>query len=270
MAASSELTGDRALLGASLSNRLHDRREQLWLLIDLLIVAWLCWLFDAINNLAPVRQGLAVLDGERVLSFERSLHLDPEHALDRWLAGHHALSVVVVFWYENVHIVVTLVVFALLWWRRPDLLGVMRATLVLVNLTALAIFWSFPVAPPRMISAGYVDLVAYVNHLPVWRIGATALDSNQLCSTPSLHLAWATWSSIAVWKMTHKRWLRALALVYPLLTAFAVMSTGNHYLFDVLAGASLTGLVFLTLSRAAIRARLGGWSRRGAAPERFA
>ncbi len=95
-----------------------------------------------------------------MLDFERSLHLDPEHALNAWLASRHALSEVVVFWYENVHIVVTLAVFAWLWWRRPDVLGVMRATLVLVNLIALAVFWSFPVAPPRMISAGYVDLVA--------------------------------------------------------------------------------------------------------------
>ena len=134
---------------------MQDRREQLWLLVDLLIVAWLCWLFDAINNLAPVRQALAVRDGERVLDLERSLGLDPEHALNAWLASRHALSEVVVFWYENVHIVVTLVVFAWLWWRRPDLLGLMRATLVLVNLIALAVFWSFPVAPPRMLSAGY-------------------------------------------------------------------------------------------------------------------
>jgi hypothetical protein len=43
-----------------------------------------------------------------VLELERSLQLDPEHALDTWLARHNALSQIVVFWYENVHIVVTL------------------------------------------------------------------------------------------------------------------------------------------------------------------
>jgi hypothetical protein len=258
MAASSEVTADRRLLGAPLGQRLQDRREQLWLLIDLLIVAWLCWLFDAINNLAPVRQALAVRDGTRVLDFERSLRLDPEHALNAWLASRHALSEVVVFWYENVHIAVTLAVFAWLWWRRPDVLGVMRATLVLVNLVALAVFWSFPVAPPRMISASYVDLVPRVQHLPVWQLGATALHSNQLCSMPSLHIAWATWSSIAVWKITGKRWLRAIALVYPLLTTFAVISTANHYFADALAGAAITGLVYFALRSS----RLAGADRR--------
>jgi hypothetical protein len=267
MAASSEVTGDRRLLAASLLERLQDRREQLWLLVDLLIVAWLCWLFDAINNLAPVRQALAVRNGSSLLDFERSLRLDPEHALNAWLASRHALSEVVVFWYENVHIVVTLAVFAWLWWRRPDVLGVMRATLVLVNLIALAVFWSFPVAPPRMLSASYVDLVARVQHLPVWQLGATALHSNQLCSMPSLHIAWASWSSIAIWKITGKRWLRAITLVYPLLTTFAVISTANHYLADAVAGAAITGLVYFALSRTRVRRLLGDWPLREAGGE---
>jgi hypothetical protein len=268
MAAPSEVIPAHELLAPPpLVQRLQDRREQLWLLVDLVIVAWLCWLFDAINNLAPVRQALAVRNGQRVLDFERSLHLDPEHALNSWLASRHALSEVVVFWYENVHIVVTLAVFAWLWWRRPDVLGVMRATLVLVNLIALAIFWSAPVAPPRMLSASYVDLVPRVDHLPVWQLGATALHSNQLCSMPSLHIAWATWSSIAVWKITGKRWLRALAIVYPLLTTFAVMATANHYLADAIAGAAIAGLVCFVLSHARIRVRLDGRRTRGVGGE---
>ncbi|HEY2216052.1 MAG TPA: hypothetical protein VGH21_01065, partial [Solirubrobacteraceae bacterium] len=66
----------------SLAKRLRDRREQAWLLVDLLVVAWLIWLFDAINNLAPVRQQLSEHDGELVLGLEHSLHLAPEHALN--------------------------------------------------------------------------------------------------------------------------------------------------------------------------------------------
>jgi hypothetical protein len=246
---------------AALARRLRDPGERIWLGVDLLIVAWLIWLFDAINNLAPVRQQVAERNGERVLDLERSLHLDPEHALDTWLARHNELSQVVVFWYENVHIVVTLAVYVLLWWRRADLLCVMRWTLVIVNLIALAVFWAFPVAPPRMLSGAYVDVVARVEHLPVWQFGATALNSNQLCSLPSLHIAWATWCSIAVWHMTQRRWLRAIAVVYPLLTTFAVMATGNHFLADAVAGAGVTGAVFFALTRTPIRGWLG-WRAR--------
>jgi hypothetical protein len=242
-----------------LPRRYAGLRGRSHLLFDLLLVAWLIWLFDAVNNLAPVRQLLAERNGERVLDLERSLHLAPEHALDTWLASHATLSQVVVFWYENVHITVTIAVFAWLCWRRPDFLGVMRATLAIVTLIALAVFWSFPVAPPRMLPGNYPDLVELVHHLPPWTLGATALHSNQLCSMPSLHVAWATWCSIAIWRMSSRRSLRAIAVVYPLLTSFAVMATGNHYLADAVAGAAITLGVYFALSRPGVLER---WDRR--------
>jgi hypothetical protein len=238
---------------------LRDRRERLWLLVDLLVVAWLIWLFDALNNLAPVRQSLAIADGHSVLDLERSIGLDPERALNAWLTRHHALSEIVVFWYENVHIVVTLLVFVWLWWRRADSLGVLRATLVIVNLVALAVFWSFPVAPPRMLTGGYVDLVSSVHGLPVWQLGATALHSNQLCSLPSLHIAWATWCAIAVWHLSSRRLPRAIAVVYPFVTTFAVMATANHYLADAVSGAAITLGVYALLSRVSVL-RESGWT----------
>src|ERR1700722_3776518 len=201
-------------------------------------MAWLIWLFDALNNLAPVRQRLAERDGRHVLAFESSLHLAPEHALDTWLASRATLSQVVVLWDENVHIVVTITVLVLLRWRHAEQLRSAQVVLGLVSLIALGVFWSFPVAPPRMLP-GYVDLVAVTDHLPAWRLGATALHSNQLCSLPSLHLAWATWSSVMLWRMSERRWLRALAVLYPFVTAFAVMATGNHYLADAATGAAI-------------------------------
>jgi hypothetical protein len=242
-AASDPATG-RSLPSVASGARRAVPGRRLQLLLDLVLVAWLIWLFDAVNNLAPVRQRLAERDGERVLDLERSLHLAPEHALDTWLTSRRALSQITVFWYENVHIAMTLAVLAWLWWRRPDLLGVMRATLVIVTLIALAIFWSFPTAPPRMLPGGYPDLVELVHHLPPWTLGATALHSNQLCSMPSLHVAWATWCAIALWRISSRRWLRAIAVVYPLLTSFAVMATGNHYLADAVAGAAITLAVY--------------------------
>ncbi|HEY1450331.1 MAG TPA: phosphatase PAP2 family protein [Solirubrobacteraceae bacterium] len=262
MGAASETRSVGSAAPMPLAKRLRDHREQAWLLVDLLVVAWLIWLFDAINNLAPVRQGLAVRDGNSVLELERSLHLNPERALNASLAHHHALSEIVVFWYENVHIVVTLAVFVWLWWRRADALGVLRATLVIVNLIALAVFWSFPVAPPRMLSGAYVDLVARIHDLPVWQIGATALHSNQLCSMPSLHIAWATWSAIGVWQLSTRRWLRVLACVYPLITTYAVMATANHYLLDAVTGAGSTLVVYSALTALRTRRRAGGDRRR--------
>jgi membrane-associated phospholipid phosphatase len=231
--------------------------------VDVLFVAWLGWLYDPINNLAAVRQRLAESNARGLLHVERSLHLAPERSLNRWLAAHHTLSQVTVFWYENVHGVVLIAAFVLLWWLRPDLLRRLRAVLAIVSLAALAVFWSYPVAPPRMlVTDGYVDLVAIVDHQPVWHAGAVSVDSNQLAAFPSLHLAWGVWASLTLWAMTRRRWLRALAVAYPVVTLFAVMATGNHFLLDAVAGTLLTLLV------AALASRLAAWRRgRPAAPQ---
>ncbi len=253
--ASSQATSTTAAIAPWSAFGWHRR-----LLATVFVALWLVWIFDAINNLAPVRQLSAQRNGARVLTFERSLHLAPEHTMNIWLAGHATLSQIVVFWYVNVHIGAILVVLATIWWLRPDLLKVLLTTLMAVSLVALAVFWSFPTAPLRMLPGGYVDMVASVHHLPVWHLGATAVLSNQLCSMPSLHVACAVWCSIAVWQMTRARWARALAVTYPLLTTYAVMATANHYLTDAVAGAAITLVVFFVLNwllnRSAERPRL--------------
>ena len=230
---------------------------------DVVLVVWMAWIFDVVNNLGPVRQRLAEHDGAGVLDVERSLHAAPELALNTWLAAHHVLSQIVVFWYVNVHGTVTFAVFGWLWWRRPDLLPPLRTALVFITAVGLEIFWSLPVAPPRMlISDGYVDLVAADNHAPVWQAGATALDANQLSAMPSLHLAWAVWAAVAVWRLSPRVWLRGLAIAYPLVTTFAVMATGNHYLADGVIGALITALAVLAADRVWARRRARGATER--------
>jgi PAP2 superfamily len=231
--------------------------------VDVVVLVWLAWIFDAINNLGAVRQHLAEHHATQILDLERSLHLAPELALDTWLAAHRVLSQVVVFYYENVHAAVTFAVLAWLWWHRPDIIAPLRATLVLASLVGLAVFWSWPVAPPRMlVSVGYVDLVASVHHVPVWQAGAISAMSSQLASLPSLHIAWAAWSTLAVWRMCSRRWVRVLAVAYPFITTFAVMATGNHFLADAVAGVLITALVAPLVDRAV------AWRARAAGPER--
>ncbi len=221
--------------------------RRLWL--DVLFVCWLWFGFDAMNNLAAVRQHAAVQHGRSVLALERALHLAPEHALNVWLAAHHLARDVTVFWYYNVHSIVTFGVFAWVWWRRPVLLPRLRLPLVLANCAALIVFWSWPVAPPRMLGQGYQDLVSLTLGQPVWHVGATALDSNQLTALPSLHIAWAVWSAVALWWLCPSRWARVLIVLYPFVTLFAVMATANHYLADGVTGAVLIAVAFVVADR---------------------
>jgi hypothetical protein len=199
------------------------------------VIVWLCWVYDAITNLAPLRLHTALAHATGILRFERSLHLDPEHTLDRWLAGHHTLGLILSDYYDNAHFIVTLGLLGWLWWRRTDLYRPLRNSLVLVNVLAFVVFWLYPVAPPRMLS-GFTDVVAATHAFGSWHTGALASHANQLAAMPSLHMAWAAWCALALWRMTRLGWVRALALLYPCVTALAVLATGNHFLLDIFGG----------------------------------
>ena len=227
-------------------------RARWW--VELLVIAWLCWIYDAITNLAPLRLHAAIDHGQGILSLERTLHLDPELTLDRWLASHHTLGLIVADYYDNAHFVVTLGLLGWLWWRRADIYRPLRNSLVLVNVLAFIVFWRFPVAPPRMlVSLGFSDVVANTHAFGSWHTGALASQANQLAAMPSLHIAWAVWCTLVVWQLSRRLWVRAVAVLYPFLTAFAVLATGNHYLLDIVGGlvviAVARGLVWLAMHR---------------------
>jgi hypothetical protein len=164
--------------------------------------------------------------------------------LDRWLSTHSTLALILSDYYDNAHFIVTLGLLGFLWWRRPDLYRPLRNMLVLVNVIGFIVFWRFPVAPPRMLH-GFTDVVAASHAFGSWHTGALASDANQLAAMPSLHMAWAGWCTIAIWRITKRRWLRTLAVVYPCVTALAVLATGNHFLLDIFGG--LLALAISTL-----------------------
>ncbi len=226
-------------LAAPLPRAHQVRRTRWW--FELLTIAWLAWVYDAITNLAPLRLPAALAHGRDVLSLETTLHIDPERGLDRWLAGHHTLGLWISDYYDNAHFIVTLGLLGFLWWRRADIYRPLRSALVLVNLLGFLVFWLYPVAPPRML-AGFTDVVAATGAIGSWHTGSLASHANELAAMPSLHIAWAGWCTLALWQISARRWVRALAIVYPLATTFAVLATGNHYVLDIVAGWLVLGL----------------------------
>jgi PAP2 superfamily len=238
------------------------RRSRWWL--ELVAVAWLALLYDMVTGMAPLRQALALAHGRAVLSIEHSLDLAPELGFNHWLTAHRALGTIASYYYDNAHFLVTFGLLAWLWWRRADLYRPLRSALVLINLLGLAVFWLYPVAPPRMlVGDGFTDVIAASHTFGSWHTGSLAADADQLAAMPSLHLAWAAWCALALWRasaawqLAARRGARALALLYPCLTALVVLATGNHYLLDVLAG-----LATFALAHALTCAPWGSFVRR--------
>jgi PAP2 superfamily protein len=256
--AAAEFDGSAAGTGVAPVARASTKRSPWW--VEVGVIVWLLWVYDAITNFAPLRLDVALSHARGVLSLERTLHLDPELSLDRWLAGHHTLGLLLSDYYDNAHFVVTLGVLGYLWWKRADIYRPLRNALVLVNVLAFIVFWCYPVAPPRMLK-GFTDVVASTGAFGSWHTGALASQANQLAAMPSLHMAWAAWCALALWQISTRGWVRVLAVLYPCMTALAVLSTGNHFLFDVLAG-----LLTLAASVLIVRVATAGWDawrRRG-------
>jgi PAP2 superfamily len=220
------------------------RRPRIWL--EALVIVWLAWAYDAITNLPAVRERAAMAHGLAILRLERHLHVDPERAMDNWLHGHPLLGVLAGDYYDNLHFIVTFAVLGWLWWRHPTEYRPLRTTLVLVNVIGFVVFWLYPVAPPRLLPGQHIyDVVAITHALGGWHSGTLAKAANQFASMPSLHLGWASWSAFAVWIVVRRHRWAWLVWLYPVLTTVVVLSTGNHFLLDCVAGVATTGVSIL-------------------------
>jgi membrane-associated phospholipid phosphatase len=92
---------------------------------------------------------------------------------------------------------------------------------------------------------GFTDVVASTHAFGSWHTGALASSANQLAAMPSLHMAWAGWCTIALWRMSGRRSIRVVAVLYPCLTGLAVLCTGNHFLLDIVGGLLVLALSLL-------------------------
>jgi membrane-associated phospholipid phosphatase len=216
------------------------------ILVELAGLVFLVWIYDWLQDLAPLRQKLAFEHARSLLSFETRTGLDPERALDQWMAHEHVLAFIASNFYANAIFAVTFGFAAWTWWRRPDIYRPLRNELVLANLIGFAVFWVYPVAPPRMLP-GFIDVVQKAGGLGAWH--TTLMEhADQFAAMPSMHLGYAVWCGLVAWRLARRGQARVAALVfaiaYPLLTALIVISTGNHYLLDVLAG---TGTIVVAL-----------------------
>jgi hypothetical protein len=209
--------------------------------------------YDEVRSLHGDVAATGLLHGRDVLQLDRSWHMSWAEPLNRWVVDHHGIAQALSSYYFVMHLGMTALVLLLLW-LRSEAYRRQRNVLVVASLAGLAVYWAYPVAPPRML-AGFHDTVREL--LPA-AYNLEAAKANLYAAVPSLHMAWAIWCGIALWALSSAWWVRAVAIAHPVLTAFTVLATGNHYTFDLLTGAVLL-LVAYPLTDAIGR----GWSELG-------
>lgn len=204
-----------------------------WWLQVVLIVGFATG-YDEVRSLHGDVAAAGLRHGRAVLHLDRAWHVSWAEPLNHWLSAHHAVGQVLSSYYFVMHLGMTSLVLLLLW-LRSDGYRRHRNVLVIASLVGLAVYWLYPVAPPRML-AGFDDTVRSL--LPA-AYDLEAAKANLYAAVPSLHIAWAIWCGVALWTLSTARWVRVIAVAHPTITAITVLATGNHYVFDVLTGAVL-------------------------------
>ncbi|MEE1752373.1 phosphatase PAP2 family protein [Streptomyces sp. SP18CS02] len=190
----------------------------------------------------------AVGHGLAILRLERDLGLNAEHPLNRLFTHTPAIGIPADFAYASLHYLVTPAVLVWLFRRRPARYRAARTWLMLSTLLGLAGFTLMPTCPPRLLDPGYgfVDTMARFSGYGWWGGEASAPRglgglTNQYAAMPSLHVGWALWCGVMLWRHGRTPLLRSLGVLYPLLTVVVVMGTANHYFLDAVAGVAVMG-----------------------------
>ena len=214
---------------------------------------------------------------EAVIHVERTLHLYFEQRLQHWylgLPGHGLIRLWNVY-YGIFHFVVAAFALVVLYRKAPLRYRLWRNTLAFTTLLALVGFATFSLMPPRLLDDpgtyggcrvytdqpaqnlpgkaaeppcdryGYVDTVAEYGGWASFGSDELKAVSNQYAAMPSMHIGWSTWCALVLAPLIRRRWLRALAIAYPLFTLFDIMVTGNHYWIDGLGGLATLAAGFL-------------------------
>lgn len=265
-------TTDRARLGVAADDtaprRVHRTywwKEALIMGLFYLLYSWSRNQFGSARLAADGVPEQAFHNAELLIRIQKSVGLFHEESIQDWFLPYRGF---IQFWntfYGTAHFVVTLVVFWVLFVKRKNVFPQWRNTLAITTALGIVGFSLFPVMPPRLLDApcpsqkvdsyggqciesslrdaGADGTFGFVDTLPEYGAGLWTFDSdamksisNQYAAMPSMHIGWSSWCAFAVWPLLRKRWTKAAVLLYPAMTLFCIVVTGNHYWIDGLGG----------------------------------
>ncbi|WP_229358659.1 bifunctional glycosyltransferase 87/phosphatase PAP2 family protein, partial [Streptomyces sp. UNOB3_S3] len=220
------------------------------LLLELMLIRVGYWAYSWIRAQASDSRGLAESHGRQILGIEEFLRLDVEHGVNHFVAGVGWLADGMDYYYGTFHFLVPTCLLGYLYWHRPATYRWARTGLAFATLVALAGFWLYPLAPPRLMPGlGFIDTANGPQDLNHPDFGALTELSNQYAAMPSLHIGWSLWCGVVIAVVVPRMWLgmrraRWLGMLYPLMTFSVIVGTANHYVLDAVGGALVVAAGF--------------------------
>jgi len=221
---------------------LRDRRAALSE-ISLYVGAYLVYL--ATKGLVhDDTRSVGLVNGDRIVSLQKDLGFLWEPGWQSWAVENAKALVVTMNWvYIITYWPVVLLAAVVLFNKRRRDYNFYR-TVIFVDLAgAMLAFMVFPVASPFAMAG--VELLDTIQEFGPRFYGSEGMASyyNISAAMPSLHFSWTVILGVLFWNSL-RGWRRLLALLYPVLTFFAIVLTGNHFILDAVAGGALAALAF--------------------------
>jgi hypothetical protein len=141
-----------------------------------------------------------------------------------------------------------------LYHRSYAIYATLRNTILATWLISVPVYGLFPVAPPRLAGIGIVDTISTQTGVDMGSNFSTSFY-NQLAAVPSLHVGFAVAVGFALFAAIKQPLLRWVVLLWGPTVALAVVATGNHFVFDAIAGLAACALGYV-LGEGAARIRI--------------
>jgi membrane-associated phospholipid phosphatase len=191
----------------------------------------------------------AFQNGEGILRTQQHLGALFEPTVQRVVDGSTVLVMLTSWTYWLSQFAVVGVTLLWVYFRHHERFAGFRNWLIAANLVGLVGYVLMPTAPPRMFPEwGFVDTLAQYSAIS-HESGLIAWGSNPYAAMPSLHAMDAFIVGVVMFGLVRSRLAKGLWLAWPAWVAFAVLSTGNHYWLDVVAGVVLALLTGYALRR---------------------
>jgi hypothetical protein len=204
--------------------------------------AYLC--YALVRGLVEGKAGAAFEHARELIQFERTTHLFVEPSVQAWASGSRLLMDVSSWLYVNAQTTVTIGALAYLYLCHNRSFYFVRNMFMIAMVIALVGYAAFPTAPPRFMPEwGFIDSVSAFTGVHVSHASATMNTLfNPYAAVPSMHVAFALMIGWPLARLVRWRVLRVLWLLYPLLMAFVIVATANHFILDAMLGALAAGL----------------------------